>query len=143
MYMHHTKAYLSVVLLVLPAISTVAQYSVKRTPVRYCTAASGEQLYRNNCAPCHGNNMKGNGPAAMLTTPASPDLTRIAARNQGKFPHWRVYEDIARRDQRPETADQLQMPSWQRTFHLMYSGASAKEMQALQNLVRYLEAHQE
>ncbi len=79
----------------------------------------------------------------MLTTLVPPDLTRIAARNRGKFPHWRVHEDIARRDQRPETADQLQMPSWQRTLHCMYGGESAKEMQALENLVRYLEAHQE
>lgn len=46
---------------------------------------SGKALFRMLCASCHGTEGKGDGPVApMLVTPPS-DLTRIAARNNGRF----------------------------------------------------------
>jgi hypothetical protein len=48
---------------------------------------SGQLMYKNYCAACHGAVAKGNGPtASMLKTPP-PDLTTLAKRHMGKFPY--------------------------------------------------------
>ncbi|WP_127562438.1 c-type cytochrome [Nioella ostreopsis] len=46
----------------------------------------GEQEYVNNCASCHGEGGMGDGPLANLMTVPVPDLTVIAANNDGVFP---------------------------------------------------------
>jgi mono/diheme cytochrome c family protein len=46
---------------------------------------SGAQLYKQDCAACHGNDLKGNGPAPYPFR-APPDLTTLARRHGGKFP---------------------------------------------------------
>ena len=46
---------------------------------------SGAELYAQHCAVCHGNDLKGTGPAPYpFRSPA--DLTTLAQRNGGKFP---------------------------------------------------------
>jgi mono/diheme cytochrome c family protein len=46
----------------------------------------GEEEYMNYCASCHGADAKGEGPLADLMTVEVPDLTTIAADNDGTFP---------------------------------------------------------
>lgn len=60
---------------------------------------SGAADFKYYCASCHGIKGKGDGPiaAALLTKPA--DLTRISARNNGKFPTERVMNIIDGRNQ--------------------------------------------
>lgn len=50
------------------------------------TPSTGRMLYLQNCASCHGDTGRGDGPAAsgLGTTPA--DLTQIAARRDGVWP---------------------------------------------------------
>lgn len=48
--------------------------------------SAGEQEYMNYCASCHGADAKGDGPLADLMTVEVPDLTTIAAANDGEFP---------------------------------------------------------
>ena len=47
---------------------------------------SGVQLYKQYCAACHGNDLKGNGPAPYPFNDVPPDLTTLARRHGGKFP---------------------------------------------------------
>lgn len=47
---------------------------------------SGAQLYKQHCAACHGNDLKGNGPAPPPFKDMTPDLTTLAQRHGGKFP---------------------------------------------------------
>jgi mono/diheme cytochrome c family protein len=47
---------------------------------------SGQALYSEYCAACHGDTGRGNGPAAAALRPRPPDLTGLAARNRGSFP---------------------------------------------------------
>jgi mono/diheme cytochrome c family protein len=55
----------------------------------------GKREYESNCAGCHGLGGRGDGPnASLLSTPAMPDLSTLAARNGGVFPLARVYEVI-------------------------------------------------
>lgn len=48
--------------------------------------ASGQRLFADNCAACHGADAKGGGAAAEALDEAPPDLTRLATRNGGTFP---------------------------------------------------------
>jgi mono/diheme cytochrome c family protein len=48
---------------------------------------SGERMYKQFCAACHGANAKGHGPAASSLKVAPPDLTTLAKRYKGKFPY--------------------------------------------------------
>jgi mono/diheme cytochrome c family protein len=59
---------------------------IKKVPIKPTSAASGEEMYKEYCAACHGTAGKGDGPAvAALKTPP-PDLTMLAKNNGGKFP---------------------------------------------------------
>ena len=52
-------------------------------------ADRGRELYMTYCASCHGEEGKGNGPAAPALKTAPSDLTHIA-KVEGKFPALRV-----------------------------------------------------
>lgn len=51
---------------------------------------TGVELYQEHCASCHGEQGHGDGPVALSLKVGVPDLTRIAARQAGKFPADRV-----------------------------------------------------
>jgi cytochrome c2 len=48
---------------------------------------SGQVMYKQYCAACHGIDAKGNGPAASTLKTLPPDLTTLAKRHMGKFPY--------------------------------------------------------
>lgn len=55
--------------------------------------AEGTTLYSTNCAPCHGNKGKGDGPAAMALTPKPADHTSalIQSETDGSL-FWKLSE---------------------------------------------------
>jgi mono/diheme cytochrome c family protein len=53
---------------------------------------SGEVMYEQYCAGCHGGDGKGHGPAAGTFRTRPPDLTTLANRHGGKFPYAYVYD---------------------------------------------------
>lgn len=46
-------------------------------------APSGNKLFGENCAYCHGNGGKGDGPNAARLKPAPVDLTKIRTNEEG------------------------------------------------------------
>ncbi len=54
----------------------------------------GRAHFMANCAVCHGDSAKGNGPMAGGLTKAPADLTLIAMRNGGTFPRARVMSTV-------------------------------------------------
>ncbi len=58
----------------------------------------GAGLYTAYCATCHGDNARGAGRMAAILTILPPDLTRLAAENDGVFPVSRVVRQIDGRD---------------------------------------------
>ena len=59
---------------------------------------AGRDLFMTHCWQCHGQDASGNGPMAEMLAIATPDLTRLAARNNGVFPMEAVARQIDGRD---------------------------------------------
>lgn len=55
---------------------------------------AGNGVYLLYCASCHGPAAKGDGPASTAMNPKPTDLTKIAARNGGKFDDDAVFRTI-------------------------------------------------
>jgi len=54
----------------------------------------GKYEYQSNCASCHGQSGKGDGPFAQWLGLRIPNLTQISQRNGGVFPVQRLHEII-------------------------------------------------
>jgi mono/diheme cytochrome c family protein len=64
-----------------------AQGKSEQKPVtRQPSTASGREMFLKYCASCHGEDGKGNGPAAIAMKMPPPDLTTLSRRHEGKYP---------------------------------------------------------
>ena len=52
-------------------------------------------MFAMYCAVCHGASGKGDGPAVAALKRAPGDITKLAAKNHGKFPDDRISVTIA------------------------------------------------
>src|SRR5260370_33943944 len=50
----------------------------------------GKQMYTSYCAPCHGVDGRGRGPASSALKAQPTDLTGLAKANHGKYPETHV-----------------------------------------------------
>lgn len=75
---------------------------------------AGEDVFQSLCASCHGTDAKGGGPLTKLMTIEPPDLTLLAASNDGVFPMFRVVRQIDGRD--PMLAHGGDMPLFGQLF---------------------------
>ena len=78
------------------------------------TLALGAELFARHCASCHGAAATGDGPLAPLLMVPVPDLTGLAARNDGVFPMLEVVHTIDGRVGRK--AHGGPMPVWGTVF---------------------------
>ena len=100
---------------------------------------SGEYLFRNYCAACHGEAATGNGPlaAAMRTRPAN--LTEIAKRNKGVFPKDMVYRIIDGREP-VKGHGGPDMPTWGDVFKRSVEGGDdALVRRRIESIVDHLQ----
>ena len=78
-------------------------------------SSSGKAAYESNCAGCHGQSGKGDGPAGAELRARPSDLTSIAKRNGGVFPTEIVYRVIdGTRTKRAH--GNYEMPAWGSVF---------------------------
>jgi mono/diheme cytochrome c family protein len=75
----------------------VAQ-EVKKVPIQATSAASGQAMFKEYCAVCHGTGGKGDGPAADALKKRPADLTQLARKNNGTFPELHVMNFITGQD---------------------------------------------
>lgn len=98
---------------------------------------NGPALYRLYCASCHGTEGKGDGPIASSLKTPMPDLTRISARNNGKFPLERVVRIIKGDDVGATAHGTRDMPVWGPVFSVVENDQDAGPVR-VDNLARYL-----
>lgn len=87
-------------------LSVPEEYASLENPVAGSTEAihAGEQIFRVNCASCHGEAGKGDGAASRALNPRPSDLSVVATKVEDSYLFWRISEGGAEQ----KTA----MPSW-------------------------------
>lgn len=140
------NAYLTVVILTLMfAIVAFAQdqpkAQIKHVPIKATSAASGEEMYKNYCASCHGAVGKGDGPAASALKTPPPDLTSMSKKNDGKYPAMKVASILHGEEVLPAHGSK-EMPIWGNLFWSMSGGHEAEVQQRIANLNKYVESLQ-
>jgi mono/diheme cytochrome c family protein len=101
----------------------------------------GPVLYRFYCAPCHGKDGKGGGPAAGALKTAPTDLTQLAKSHGGKFPLGTVRQVLGGGTSTPAHGSE-EMPIWGPIFRAMTPDQNIAKLR-VDNLLRYLESIQE
>jgi len=103
---------------------------------------TGQQMFKQYCAVCHGSDAKGQGPlAAMLKTPP-PDLTTLAKRHMGKFPYDYV-RNILEFGPGPTAHGTSDMPTWGPIFRYNDKQNERVVEQRIKNLCDFLASLQE
>jgi mono/diheme cytochrome c family protein len=110
-------------------------------PDQLIHSVKGADLFGTYCAPCHGVNGTGNGPAASALKKRPPDLTRIAQRNDGTFPEDRVRNIVAGSAPAISAHGSREMPVWGPIFHQVEQDQDWGNVR-LQNLLAYLRSIQ-
>jgi mono/diheme cytochrome c family protein len=103
---------------------------------------SGQEIYRQFCAACHGADAKGNGPAASRLKTMPSDLTLLAKRNMGKFPYEYV-ASVLRFGPGPSAHGSSDMPTWGPIFQILDKDNEQAVQQRIKNLTNYLASLQE
>jgi mono/diheme cytochrome c family protein len=103
---------------------------------------SGDQMFKQYCAACHGTDAKGNGPArAALKIPAA-NLTTLAKRHGGKFPYEYV-TGVLRFGPGVASHGSADMPTWGPIFDYLDNHNQGSVQQRIKNLCDYLASLQE
>ncbi len=143
--MHKLKHSLKV--LVLISGLTLIQSIIQAEPTE--EQLLGESIFINNCATCHGEGGKGNGPMAEQLIKVPSDLTLLSKSNGGSFPEIEVYQLLDGRrvvvtDEGREAVTfhgSKDMPIWGDTFRIIEGDDGAVD-ELISNLLEYLESIQ-
>lgn len=127
------------------AILIAATVSARGTdPTSEPTIGHGRLLYRMHCLGCHGKDGSGGPPVSGHLESAPPDLTTLAARNEGRFPFETTVEVIDGRRHSPSHGTR-EMPVWGFSFQTI--GADHNQEAAVREkitaLTRYIQSIQE
>jgi mono/diheme cytochrome c family protein len=95
-------------------------------------------MFQSYCAACHGKTAKGDGPAAVALKKAPADLTKINARNGGKFPEVKVKRYIEGLDEVAAHGTR-DMPMWGPLFRDLSRDTAQIRVQALSDYLKSLQ----
>jgi mono/diheme cytochrome c family protein len=138
------KFILTIAILVASAVLVMAQNQtpvVKHVPIHPTNAASGQEMFKSYCAVCHGQDGKGNGPAASALKMPVTDVTTLAQKNAGKYPALHVSSVIRGEADLPAHGSK-DMPVWGPLFLRISQGHEAEVQQRIANLNQYIESIQ-
>lgn len=110
-------------------------------PVNRTAPTNGKQMYTSYCAPCHGTDGRGNGPAASALKTQPTDLTELMKNNHGKYPDTHVVA-ILQFGNEVHAHGSAQMPVWGPILGNMNRANTQERLLRVSNLSRYLETIQ-
>lgn len=111
-------------------------------PVNKTAPTNGKQMYANYCAPCHGTDGRGHGPAAVALKTQPTDLTGLTKNNGGKYPDVHIVAVLQFGTDVPAHGS-AQMPVWGPILANMNRTHAQEKQLRISNLSHYLESIQE
>jgi len=127
------------VLLSLGSWGATRETTINQVPIKRTSWASGQQMYHEYCAVCHGVRADGQGPAASACKVQPADLRTLAKRNQGKFPYNHFYAVSQFGTLRPIPAHgSADMPVWLPLFYSLDKNHKAISEQRMHNIASYV-----
>lgn len=126
----------------LESIQTSAASAAPIVPsgASFSSSSPGAELYAQHCVACHGNDLKGTGPAPYPYR-AAPDLTTLARRHGGNFPGSYVSKVLREGVVLPAHGP-AEMPIWGPDFTMDRLG-NAQAALRISNLTNYIQSMQE
>jgi mono/diheme cytochrome c family protein len=121
--------------------TTSQKTEVKQTPIKQTSPVSGKEMYTQYCAPCHGADGKGSGPAASAMKVPPTDLTQLAKKHDGKYPANSVASTL-KFGSGPGAHGSADMPVWGPLFQSLDKFHDTAVQQRISNLVSYIETLQ-
>ena len=128
-------------LTMLPAGARPQSKDVKKAPIQSTSASSGVEMFNSYCAPCHGKDGKGIGPAATSLKNPPANLTQLALKNNGKFPADHVAKAL--KSGVTGAHGSSDMPVWGPLFSQVSGRDEGIVQMRISNLVHYIETLQQ
>lgn len=128
-------ALLSAVLLISGV--AVAGPNINDTQLPSTYMPTGEQMFKQYCATCHGVDARGNGPLAVMLKTVPPDLTTLSRRHAGKFPYEYV-ANVIEFGPGVSAHGSSDMPTWGPIFRYFDKRNEKVVKQRIKNLCDYL-----
>ena len=123
------------------ALAAQEKPKIVMQPPKSISSIDGPAMFQEYCAACHGKQARGDGPAAAALKTVPADLTRISARNGGKFPGTKVRRYIEGLDEIAAHGNR-DMPMWGQV--LRGTSADRADVQIrVENLTKYIESLQQ
>lgn len=120
----------------------VAGPAVDETQLPPTYLPTGERMFKQYCAACHGADANGQGLLASLLKTPPADLTTLAKRHKGKFPYEYV-ANVLEFGPGPNAHGTSDMPTWGPIFRYYDKQNERAVRQRIRNLCDYLAALQE
>jgi len=121
-------------------LGNLSKYLESIQSVATSNPPSGADLYQEDCAVCHGNDLRGGGPVPSPCR-VPPDLTTLARQHGGKFPGSYV-SDILRNGIAMPAHGPAEMPIWGADFRLGDQLNEAEISLRVAALTSYIESRQ-
>jgi len=110
---------------------------VKKGGAPITNSADGSQMFTSYCAPCHGRQGKGDGPAAAALNPKPADLSQFTKRHGGGAFPAKDFEDKLNGMALSAAHGSTYMPVWGPIFRQM-----GNDQMRVYNLKKYVETLQ-
>jgi mono/diheme cytochrome c family protein len=122
------------------SLRAAQQEQAKKSQVTPSNSVSGAELFKQHCAVCHGNDLKGVGPVPEPYR-VPPDLTTLARRHAGKFPDAYV-ADVLRNGVIMPAHGPAEMPTWGTDFREMDGFDATQVTLRITDLKNYIKSRQ-
>jgi mono/diheme cytochrome c family protein len=120
--------------------NTVQEKPLAKPPVAPSDLPSGAELYKQYCAACHGEDLKGAGPFPPPYR-KPPDLTTLTRRHAGKFPDAYVAKVLRNGVMLPAHGP-AEMPVWGTCFEATDQSDKTQVTLRIKRLTNYIKSVQ-